>query len=62
MNQLFLQLLFDTMTDEVQHCDYEKVPLCAERRYQPIKIAYLHSLSILIGASSEFSGAERTLL
>ena len=38
------------------------VPLCAERRYQPIRIAYLLSRSILIGASSEISGAERTLL
>ena len=36
-------------------------PLCAEP-YQPIRIAYLLSLSILIGASSEISGAERTLL
>ena len=45
-----------------QYCDEEIVPLCAERRYQPIKIAYFLSLSILIGASSEISGAERTLL
>ena len=33
-----------------------------QHRYQPIRIAYLLSLPILIGASSEFSGAERTLL
>ena len=37
-------------------------PLCAERRYQAIKIAYLLSLSILIGASSEISDAEGMLL
>ena len=44
----------------LQYCD-KKVPLSAERRYQLIRIAYLLSLSILIGASSEISGAERTL-
>ena len=44
------------------YSDKEIVPLCAERRYQPIRIAYLLSLSILIGASSEISCAERTLL
>ena len=47
---------------QVQHCDQEIVPLCAERRYQPIRMAYLLSLSILIAASSEISGAEKTLL
>ena len=37
-------------------------PYFAEHRYQPIKIAYLLSPSILFGASSEISSAERTLL
>ena len=49
-------------TPEIQYCDQEIVPLCAERRYQPIRIAYLLSLSLLIGASIEIPGAERTLL
>ena len=44
----------------VQYCDQEIVLMCAERRYQPIRIAYLLSYSILIGASGEISGAERT--
>ena len=46
----------------LQYCDQEITPRCAERCYQPIRIAYLLSFSILIGASSEISGAERTLL
>ena len=40
----------------------KKSPLCAERRYQPIRIAYLLSLAILIGASSEISGAEKAMI
>ena len=38
----------------------EIVYLCAEHRYQPIKIACLLSLSLLNGTSGEISGAERT--
>ena len=48
--------------DCIQYCDQEIFPLGAERRYQPNKLSYLLSLFNLIGASSEISGAERTLL
>ena len=47
---------------QILYCVSEIVPLCAKRRYQPIRIAYLLSLPILNGASSEITGAERTLL
>ena len=39
--------------------DLEIVPLSAERRYEPIKIVFLCSLSVLIGALSEISGEKQ---
>ena len=58
VNQKTRKLLFKIVK---QYCDQELVPLCAEHRYQPIKIAYLLSHLILIGASSEISDAENHL-
>ena len=50
------------MTPKYSTVTKKLFPLFAERHYQPTRIGYLLSLSTLIGASSEISGAERTLL
>ena len=56
-----MYFFFESYITAIQYCGYKIVPLGAERRYQPIKIVYLLSPSILIGALSEVSGVERTL-
>ena len=58
---LFWTLFIGRFSYNLQYCDYEIVHLYGERRYEPFEIAYVLSLSILIGASSEISGAGRTL-